>query len=190
MSVAPFSELARRYGDDLAIVWIDAHPDVGTPQSEYPGYHAMSVATLTGHGDPEVQELLPATVSPDRVALVGLHSWTDDDFPNIAEWGIRSFGPNELRESARPLLDWLAATGCSRVAIHFDVDAVDSNEIVLGLGIEPDGLASTEVRRIVADIDGAVDVVGFTIAEFIPRQVMHLRQILNGFPLISGTTPD
>jgi arginase len=46
------------------------------------------------------------------------------------------------------------------------------------------------VRRIVADIDGTVDVVGFTIAEFIPRQVMHLRQILDGFPLISETTAD
>lgn len=169
VSVAPFSELARRYGDDLAIVWIDTHPDVGTPQSEYPGFHAMAVATLTGHGDPEVQELLPATVSPDRVALVGLHSWTDDDFPNIADWGIQSFSPDELRESAQPLLEWIAVTGCSRVVIHFDVDAVDSNEIVLGLGMEPNGLASTEVRRIVADIDGAVDVVGFTIAEFIPR---------------------
>ncbi len=190
VSVAPFSELARRYGDDLAIVWIDAHPDVGTPQSEYPGYHAMAVATLTGHGDPDVQELLPTTVSPDRVALVGLHSWADDDFPNIAEWGIQSFGPDELRDSTRALLDWIAATGCSRVVIHFDVDVVDSNEIVLGLGIEPDGLTSAEVRRIVADVDGAVDVVGFTIAEFIPRQVMHLRQILDGFPLVSGTTAD
>ena len=190
VSVAPFSELARRYGDDLAIVWIDAHPDVGTPGSEYQGYHAMAVATLTGHGDPDVRELLPATVSPERVALVGLHSWDEDDFANIAEWGIRSFGPDELRETAQPLLEWIAATGCSRVAIHFDVDAVDSNEIVLGLGIEPNGLTSIEVRRIVADVAGAVDVVGFTLAEFIPRQVMHLRQILNGFPLIPGTTAD
>jgi arginase len=190
VSVAPFSELARRYGDDLAIVWIDAHPDVGTPKSEYPGYHAMAVATLTGHGDPDVQELLPATFSPERVALVGLHSWTDDDFPNIAEWGIHSFNPDELRESTQTLLDWLAATSCSRVAVHFDVDAVDSNEIVLGLGMEPDGLMSTEVRRIVADVDGVADVVGFTLAEFIPRQVMQLRQILSGFPLISETRAD
>jgi arginase len=98
VSVAPFSELTRRYGDDLAILWIDSHPDVGTPQSKYLGYHAMAVAALTGHGDTDVLELLPATVSPDRVALVGLHSWSDDDLPNVAEWGIQSFSPDELRE--------------------------------------------------------------------------------------------
>ncbi|WP_433174102.1 arginase family protein [Actinoallomurus sp. CA-150999] len=190
VSVAPFAELARRYGDDLAVVWIDSHPDIGTPKSEYPGYHAMAVAALTGHGDPDVQALLPATISPDRVALAGLHSWTDDDLPNVADWGIRSFAPDDLRTSTRPLLAWLAATGCSRVAVHFDVDTVDSNEIVLGLGAEPDGLTSTEVRRIVADIDEAADVVGLTIAEFFPRQVMHLRQLLNGFPLISATPTD
>lgn len=188
VSVAPFTELACRYGDDLAVVWIDAHPDIGTPKSEYPGYHAMAVATLTGHGDSDVQELLPANVSPDRVALVGLHSWTEDDFPNVAEWGIRSFGPDELRTSTEPLLNWLAATGCSRVAVHFDLDAIDSNEVVLALGIEPDGLTSAQARRIVKDVEGAVDIVGLTIAEFIPRQVMHLQQLLTGFPLLSART--
>jgi hypothetical protein len=44
-----------------------------------------------------------------------------------------------------------------------------------------------QVRRIVAYIDAAADVVGFTSAEFFLRQVMHLRQILDGFPMISGT---
>ena len=44
----------------------------------------MAVAALTGHGDPDVQELLLATVSPDRVALAGPHAWTEDDFPKVA----------------------------------------------------------------------------------------------------------
>jgi arginase len=39
-------------------------------------------------------------------------------------------------------------------------------------------------RRVVADIDGAAEVIGLTIAEFIPRQVMHLQQILTDFPLL------
>jgi arginase len=85
------------------------------------------------------------------------------------------------------VLDWLEATGCSWVAIHFDVDTIDSNEMVLGLGAEPGGLTSAQVRRIVAAIDSATDVVGLTVAEFIPRQVMHLQQLLTGFPLL-GTS--
>ncbi|MDT7846698.1 hypothetical protein [Streptomyces justiciae] len=41
-----------------------------------------------------------------------------------------------------------------------------------------------------AELDEAGDVVGLTIAESIPRQVMHLQQSLNGFPLISGEASD
>jgi arginase len=100
--------------------------------------------------------------------------------------GYPLVSPGDLRATTRPLLDWLAATGCSRVAIHFDVDTVDSNEIVLGLGAEPGGMTSGQVRRIVDDIDSVADVVGLTVAEFIPRQVMRLRQILTGFPLLGA----
>ena len=55
------------------------------------------------------------------------------------------FGPDDLHTSSQPLLNWLKKTGCSRIAIHFDVDVVDSNEIVFGLGADPDGLRTPEV---------------------------------------------
>jgi arginase len=114
VSVAPFSALANRYGDDLAVIWIDSHPDLGTGESEYPGYHAMAVSALTGHGDADVLAALPATVAPDRVALVGLHAWTNDDYPHVSEWGLAAFAPDELRESSKALLAWLADTSCSK----------------------------------------------------------------------------
>jgi arginase len=69
------------------------------------------------------------------------------------------------------------------VAIHFDVDTIDADEIQLGLGADLGGLTTAEARRVVADIDSAAEVVALTIAEFIPRQVMHLQQILAGSPL-------
>jgi arginase len=128
----------------------------------------MAVSALTGHGDPDVLALLPATVPAERVALVGLHAWTEDDIGNVADWGIHSFAPDAVRKTSAPLLDWLTATGCSRVAVHFDVDTIDSNEIVLGLGAEPDGLTTSQVKRIVANIDAVSDVVALTVAEFIP----------------------
>jgi arginase len=115
----------------------------------------MAVAALTGHGDPQVQALLPAIVSPGRVALVGLHAWATDDIANVAHWGIRAFSPDDLRETTQPLGDWLT---------------------------------TAQVRRIVEDVDAVADVVGITVAEFIPRQVMHLQQLLTGFPLIRALT--
>jgi arginase len=54
VSVAPFSALTCRHQDDLAVVWIDSNSDIGTPASQYPGSHAMAVAALTGHGDPDL----------------------------------------------------------------------------------------------------------------------------------------
>jgi arginase len=61
VSMAPFSHLINKYGQDLAILWIDSHPDMGTGETEYPGYHAMVVSAPTGHGDPELLGMLPAT---------------------------------------------------------------------------------------------------------------------------------
>ena len=94
------------------------------------------------------------------------------------------FSPDALRSTSAPLLGWLDTTGATKVAIHFDVDTIDADEIQLGLGADLGGLNTAEARRVVADIDGAAEVVALTIAEFIPRQVMHLQQILAGFPLL------
>ena len=57
-------------------------------------------------------------------------------------------------------------------------------EIQLGLGADIGGLTSAQARRVVADIGAHVDVVALTIAEYIPRQVIQLQQLLAGFPLL------
>jgi len=185
VSMAPFSYLIRKHGEDLAILWIDSHPDMGTGQTEYPGYHAMVVSALTGHGDTELLEMLPATTSAAKVALVGMHEWTDPSLPAMAdEWGLSVFPPAAVREGSNGLLAWLRATGARKVAIHFDVDTIDADEIQLGLGEDRGGLTMAQARRVVADVDAEFDVVALTVAEFIPRQVMLLQQMLVGFPLL------
>jgi arginase len=52
-------------------------------------------------------------------------------------------------------------------------------------GAEADGLSIGQTRRLVADLRAANHVVGLTVAEFIPRQVVHLQQAVAGFPLLS-----
>lgn len=183
VSVAPFAWLAHTYGDDLAVIWIDSHPDVDTGDTRYAGYHAMAVSMLTGHGDRELHSMLPDTVPAARLALAGVHSWTDDAFPHVAQWGLPLFSPAALRRDSACLLDWLASTGATRVAIHFDVDTIDAAEMRLGLGEDFGGLTGSQARRVVRDLAAEAEVVGFTIAEFIPRDVLRVQQLVAGFPL-------
>jgi hypothetical protein len=81
--------------------------------------------------------------------------------PAIAdESGLSVFSPEALRSTSAPLLDWLGDTDATKVAIHFDVDTTDADEIQLGgLGADLGGLSAAEARRVVVDIDGAAEVV-------------------------------
>ena len=38
VSVPPFTYLAEKYGGDVAVLWIDAHPDITLPGDVYPAY--------------------------------------------------------------------------------------------------------------------------------------------------------
>ena len=160
VSMAPFSYLINKHGADLAILWVDSHPDMGTGETCLSGLQRHGRLALTGHGDQELLQILPATTTADRVALVGMHDWTDPMLPAIAaEWGLSVFSPDALRSTSAPLLDWLDTTGAAKVAIHFDVDTVDADDVQLGLGADLGGLSTAEARRVVADIDGAAEVV-------------------------------
>jgi arginase len=56
------------------------------------------------------------------------------------------------------LIDWLAETAAPRWRSDFDMDTIDSNEIVLGLGAELDGLTIAQARRVVPDPHSRCDV--------------------------------
>src|SRR5262249_36270786 len=116
VSVAPFSYLASKYGSDLAVIWVDAHPDTGMPECQYDGYHAMAVSHILGHGAQRSVSALPATVDASHVVLAGLHAWEDDQEPFTTGWGLSTIAPGELNASPEPLVTWLRSTGCSKVA--------------------------------------------------------------------------
>src|SRR5699024_11903586 len=97
---------------------------------------------------------LPATVSTDKVVLAGTHSWNADEGDNFRNWGITHLPPEELRDSPNPLLEWLRSTGCTKVALHVDVDSVDANHFHIGMGAESDGLTKNQLQTTIDAISG------------------------------------
>lgn len=184
VSVVPFTYLANKYPNDVAIVWIDAHPDVNLPHDEYKGYHAMALTACLGMGDEEIIGTLPGKFNASKALIVGLRSWDKGMQERQQKLRIKGLSPAEVADNSDAILAWLQETGASKVVIHFDLDVLDPNEIIAGVGVEPDGMKIKEVVRVINDIAAQYDLVGLTIAEPMPRIAIKIRNMLDQLPLL------
>lgn len=184
VSVVPFTYLAEKYPDDVAVVWIDAHPDINLPYDEYKGYHAMALTACLGMGDEEIIGMMPGKFDVSKALVVGLRSWDEGMKERQAELGIKGLSPSEVADNSEAVMEWLKATGVSKVVIHFDLDVLDPDEIIAGVGVEPNGMKINEVVRLINDIASAYDLVGLTIAEPMPRVAIKIRNMLDRLPLL------
>lgn len=185
VSAAPFAHLAAVHGDDLAIIWLDSHPDTNLPGGINHGFNTMVVSHLIGRGDADILGQLPATVAPERIALAGTHAWDDQDPENIERWGLTRIAPSAREEFVAAVVAWVRSTGCSKVALHFDLDVVASGQVAFGMAHEPHGIALETAVAVIGAVDEAFDLVGLTVAEFVSREAAVLRSVLGGLPLLN-----
>jgi len=186
VSVVPFTYLAAKYPDDVAIVWIDAHPDLNLPGEGHKGYHAMALTACMGMGDKGIMELLPAKVDASKVLLVGLRAWETEGGTKERqqELGIKHLSPAQVAESSSAVIQWLKSTGASKVVVHFDLDVIDPKEMIAAVGTDPDGMKISEVVRVINNISKECELVGLTFAEPMPRTAIKIRNMLNELPLL------
>ena len=158
VSVVPFTWLASKYPDDVAVIWIDAHPDITLPGDVYPAYHAMAVTALMGDGDKKILGQLPAKIDPSRILFVGLRDWERDEIKvRQNEYGIKHLTPEETVSGSEKVIEWLRNTG---------------------------GMLIAEVVRVINDVAKEKNLVGLTVAEPMPRTAIILKEMLNQLPLL------
>lgn len=192
VSLTPLSYLAERYAEDLVVVWLDSHADSNLPGGPNCGFNTMVVSHLCGQGDAEVIERLPATLPAERVLLAGVHGWDDQDSQTHESWGLELVPPADTGEFLDSVLSWIRRTGVRHVAIHFDLDVINSDEHAFGMAWEKDGISEATAIRTITEIADEFELVGLTVAEFVPREAIALRSILSRLPLTGArknTTP-
>ncbi|HJF83915.1 arginase family protein [Helicobacter pullorum] len=182
VSIVPFSYLANKYKDDVAIVWIDAHKDLNLQGDSYEGYHAMALAACFGLIDKEgIARILPAHFSPKDSILVGVRDF-EGKKERCEEIGVQVLSPEEARDFKK-LLEWLKSRGKSKVVVHFDLDVLDPSELIMAVGVVENGLKIAEVVNLINAINTNYDLVGLSIAEHMPRVAIKLRNMMRELPL-------
>lgn len=186
VSVVPFTYLNKKYKDDVALIWIDAHPDITLPNEVYAGYHAMAVSACMGKGDEKMISDFPSKFDASKILMVGIRDWEREEIKlRQKEYGIKYLTPEEVAENSDLIIKWLKECKASKVAVHFDLDVLDPKEIIAAVGVVENGMKIKEVIRVINDIADEKEIVGLTIAEHIPRVEIMMKNILDGLPLIN-----
>ncbi|OHV79446.1 arginase family protein [Rhizobium sp. LCM 4573] len=197
VNLAPTAYLSERYGEDLAVLWVDAHPDVMTAQ-QFRHAHAHVLAMLMGIGDPDFVAAVPKPVKGDQVLYVGLTETTPYETDFIPKHGMTRLSPEDLAGSAEPVLQWLRASGAKKVAVHFDLDVLDPSLYDFLLSQDPDARPNTydgvakgrmrfeEVANILKAVDAEAEIVGLAIAEYMPWSAIKLSKQLRTLPLLGN----
>jgi arginase len=156
VDIAPIADARRRYGDELTVLWIDAHPDVYGP-GELPSgaFHGMVVRTLLGDG-PAL--LTPArTLAPAQVILAGVRAGGASEREYLHRTGLRVHGVSQLEQA----FDGLSGP----TYVHVDLDVLEPTEFGSVCYPEPDGVRSPHLAELISRLD---DVVGAAITEHAP----------------------
>ena len=150
---------------DVAVVWLDAHPDLNSPESSPSGsFHGMVLRTLLGDG---VEQLLPSLpLDPARVILAGARSFDPAEDEYIAENGVTCIEAADV--SAESLIAAVEATGATSIYLHIDLDVIDPSDFS-GLGYpEPFGVSATALLDTLKGLLARFPLAGAGITEFAP----------------------
>ncbi|GAA1055733.1 arginase [Agromyces luteolus] len=154
--------------DSLAVLWLDAHPDLNSPETSPSGaFNGMVLRAIAGEGAEGLALRDGERVAPSRLVLAGVRALDAGEEAYIEEHGISMLDVDRFREPAA-IVDAIFATGASRVYVHVDLDVLDPSAIAglsypLPFGADPDDLVAL-VRTVVAD----VPLAGASIAGFAP----------------------
>ena len=140
--------LATRY-ERLAVVWLDAHGDLNTPESSPSG---------NAWGMPFRMLLDSGTVHPADAVLVGARNLDPPEVEFIAASGLRT-GVGEVDG---------ALDGADAVYVAFDADVLDPDDDVVAYMPEPGGLTLVEAGAALRAVAGERTLAGAGITGLAP----------------------
>ncbi len=162
VELAPVEALHRHHGSSLAVVWLDAHGDLNTPESSPSGhFHGMPLRLLLG-GTPWCD----APLDPSQVVLAGVRDLDPPEAAFVAAVGMTRCSIAELEADPGRLAQNLARGGFQQVYIHIDLDVLEPTRFAALKCPAPGGLRPETLLAVVQLLKAQCQVVGFSALEF------------------------
>ena len=193
VSLAPFDYLHGKY-KKVGIIWIDAHPDVSTLNDGYPNAHAMVLGSLLGHGAAQLtREIKNSLFKPDEIFYIGLQPLHDYQEKYLDDMGVKYKVQDKTFVTSSEINDFIGRF--DHILIHFDIDVLDehffhstyfANSELVGDGAGGGKMTIEKLSEVLRLITENTDVVGFTIAEYLPFDEHRLHKMFAEINLFIG----
>ena len=187
ISQAPFAYLSEKYGDKLGVLWLDAHPDIATPDFSS-HLHEMVLANLMGQGAKSFDDKVKRPIDIQKVMYAGLidKDLRKEERPLVLD-KIAYATPSDLKENNQVILDWIKENNIEVLAVHLDLDVLspydfrsvypaDPKSTVEAFPAAVGELTLDQVVGIFKDISTQAELVGLSIAEHLPWDAIYLRK--------------
>lgn len=124
----------ERLGREMAVIWVDAHADINTPETSDSGnIHGMPVSFLTGLASDEKDKPFgwlesDQKISPAKLVYIGLRDVDRGEKKILRENNIKAFSMHDIdRHGIGKVMDMALGWIGQDTPIHlsFDVDALD-----------------------------------------------------------------
>lgn len=166
--VAAISYLNKVYDGDLAVLWLDAHADLNTPESSPSHkFHGMPLRLLLGEGVPSILGKLPSTLEPSQVIYTGLRELDHAERQYIVDHAI----PNVpmCHECSDMLGDVVAKRGHKNLYIHLDLDVIDPMDFDAVACPSPGGFWFQDLLDAIDELGQQYTIVGAAVTEYQPK---------------------
>ena len=131
-TISGISKFYKEKGEDIGVVWVDAHADINTPTSSPSGnIHGMPLATLMGDGHKSLCNVGGSgiKVKPENVALIGIRTIDEDEKRVLKASGVNYYSMRDVDERgmAKVMTDAIEKISQNTASIHvsFDIDGID-----------------------------------------------------------------
>ncbi len=150
---------------DVAVLWLDAHPDLNTPESSPShAFTGMVLRTLLGEGPAQLVPSVP--LAPGRVVLAGIRSTDPDEEVYLAANSIPVIDSPEV--NGESLIAAVEATVATAVYVHIDLDVIDPSQFA-GIGYpEPFGVDAAALVDALKAVLARFEFAGAGVTEFAP----------------------
>lgn len=192
VSLAPFDYLHGLY-ENTGIIWIDAHPDVSTVNDGYPRAHAMVLGALMGYGATQLSgQMRNAKFKPHEILYVGLQGLHDYQEKFLNDVGVQYRIQTDGFVAYDEIISFMRRF--DHILVHFDIDVLDehffhstyfANPELVGDGSGGGKMTMEKLSEVLESITENADVVGFTIAEYLPFDAHKLHKVFAGIKIFT-----